>query len=410
MRESLSINAIEDLTSERLTNILRQNWTDLPTNFKGITHLNWRRLDQGILSRVYHVIVTYHMSDDESMDHSVTSLPNMWLVKLPREDLPLQEMFHTEMIMYETFKVALPNLDLPFTVPRILLGSNQCLMIEGIPDIVCYELIWGTPMDKISFVTKILASLHAATWKSEFFAVRTKNIQRPPGIGHALLPLQRQFLFQQNWRIAVETTVQNGGIQREVQDFIVNICHELSFRRLQDVHEIVHSQELCCIHGDFNISNLLFPKELDDGRKPVLIDWATAGYSNPLIDVAFFLILNDCAAADSMTWLRQYHHELIQWKSNQMDEFSFNEMVHIFRWAILYQWIILVAYDGMSAQLAEGNQKLVEAKLKHFNNVKRRAMETLYSIGDFEIDKVTLLTEKDRKEALDFSRSTPLST
>lgn len=79
------------------------------------------------------------------------------------------------------------------------------------------------------------------------------------------------------------------GIANEIQKFIVDLCEQLECRRLRDVHHMVHYQQLCCVHGDYNISNFLFPANENDQRKPVLIDWATAGYGNPMIDLAFFL-------------------------------------------------------------------------------------------------------------------------
>jgi thiamine kinase-like enzyme len=408
MTESSTIETIEDLNRDRLTNILRQNWIDLPSNFRGIQSLTWSRLDQGVLSRVHRVTVNY-LWDDESKDKLNSTLPTQWIVKLPREDLSLEWMFQAEKKLYEIFAQVLPQFQLPFTVPRMLHGSTDCLIIEGIQDTVCHELISGTPQEKMVFVTKALASLHGATWKSEFIASHTKDLQRPPGMGQRLSPLQKEYLFQQQWRGAVETAAVEKSPRIEIHKFIVDLCQQLEGRRLRDVHDRVHNQNLCCIHGDFNISNLLFPKEEGDGRKPALVDWAAAGFGNPMIDVAFFLILNDLAAANAIKWLRQYHDELIKCNTSLMNVFSFEDMLRLFRWAMLYQWMILVAYDRMSRQLSDGDPQQIDTKMKHFANVNRRAIETMYAIGGFEIDKLSLLTEDERKEARDFSINTPLT-
>ena len=417
MTESLaSINNINDLTSERLTNLLCRNWPDVSSSTTivrgGIQSLSWSRLDQGVLSRVYRVTVKYVWEEEEEesrRETSTASLPTEWIVKLPREDLTLPWMFETEKVMYELFAQALPHWQLlPFTVPRLLYGTEDCLIVEGIKDTICLELMSGTPIDRMTFVTNALASLHSATWKSEWLASSAQKLRYPPGMGHRLSPLLKEYLFPHQWRGAVETALV-GYCHKEMLEFIVDLCQQLESRRLRDVHDIVHNQKLCLIHGDFNISNLLFPKEDGDRRKPTLIDWAAGGFGNPMIDVAFFLVLNDCAADSSIPWLHQYYDELIKCNEEWTKELSFNDMLRLLRWALLYQWIILVAYDKMSRQLSEGDQNLVKAKLKHFTSVNRRAIHVMYTIGGFEIEKLSLLTEIERKEASDFSINASMS-
>ena len=409
MAELSTIKTIDDLTSERLTDVLRRNWSDvLPPHFRGVERLSWSRLDQGVLSRVHRVTVKYLLRDDELLETSEASLPTQWIVKLPREDLSLPWMFETEKVMYEIFAEALPHLNLPFTVPRLLYGTDDCLIVEGIENTVCLELMSGTPRDRMSFVTNALASLHGATWKSELFASHAQKLPHPPGIGHRLSPLLKEYLFPLQWRGAVENALV-GECQNEMLEFIVDLCQQLEPRRLRDIHDIVHSHQLCCIHGDFNISNLLFPKEDGDGQKPALIDWAAGGFGNPMIDVAFFLVLNNCAADDSIPWLQQYYDKLIECNEELTNLLSFEEMLRLLRWALLYQWIILVAYDRMSRQLSEGDPNLIETKLKHFASVNRRAIHVMYTIGGFEIEELSILTETERKDARDFSMNASVS-
>jgi thiamine kinase-like enzyme len=64
---------------------------------------------------------------------------------------------------------------------------------------------------------------------------------------------------------------------------------------------VVHRHRVTCVHGDYHIANWLFPTNNDQQRKPVLIDFATTGFDNPMIDLVFFLVVstNDKVVSNS---------------------------------------------------------------------------------------------------------------
>ena len=112
-------------------------------------------------------------------------------------------------------------------------------------------------------------------------------------------------------------------------DAAQQLLQRLEPLRLRDVHERVHapSSRRTCVHGDYHIANWLFRNNYvfnsdkgDDSntptrptdpssRKPVLIDWATCGYGNPMIDMVFFLLVStkDDIVSDIEPWLQRYY-------------------------------------------------------------------------------------------------------
>ena len=387
---NVALESISDLTDECLTKLLRQYWPIQHTQFDCVGSSTIQVVDQGVLSQVYRVNAVYRYNSNSNENtgvHVDNTIPTQWIVKLPRRDLHLEWMFQSEKEFYETIAPFLQKIkdDMPFTVPRMLLATATCLILEGIQDMTCYNLVSGTPPEKLQLVTSCLASLHAHSWKSDDFFSHTQSLNGPPGIGQRLHPLQKEYLFQQQWRDAVASTKIEGPI---LQDFIGKLCTQMENRRLRDIHAMVHEDKYACVHGDFHIANFLFPQHDHEAQsKPVLIDWATFGYGNPMTDLAFFAVLNDCVATRVNDWLKTYYDCLTTTNLNNHEDIvstlSFPCMLDKFRWAMLCQWMVLVAYDKMSRQLAEGQQDLmeVENKLKHFRNVNRRAAIVLNAWG-----------------------------
>lgn len=398
------LESIQDLTTSLLQDILRENWI-LPDKFQAVQSLSAERIEQGVLSQVFRVRVTYDF-EDSSLEQEVSDIPTEWIVKLPRRDLHLEWMFRSEKVFYETIAPIINEANLPFTIPRMLLACERCLILEGIKDITCHGLMAGTPAEKLDYATHALASLHAFSWNSKVLETKTKDLEKPPGMGQRLNPLQKEYLFAQQWRDAVEAI---GLEDTSIKTFIVQLCKQMEQRRLRDIHCLVHTERLACVHGDFHIANFLFPNLNDETSKsdsrPYLVDWAAFGYGNPMTDVAFFLVLNENAATDVVAWLQLYHEKLIGCNPDLHALFSMECMLEKIRWAMLYQWMILVAYDKMSRQLSEGDPK----KMKHFVNVNRRAVLALYDIPGFELNKLPLVSDEEHEEARVYSSEKPLS-
>jgi thiamine kinase-like enzyme len=180
--------------------------------------------------------------------------------------------------------------------------------------------------------------------------------------------------------------------------------------RLRDIHDKVHRERWTCVHGDYHIANWLFPRNAH--HKPVLVDWATCGYGNPMVDVVFFLVVstNDQLVSNVKTWLEGYYHNLTRFNPKISSQITLERMREWFRWALLCQWMILVAYDDMCRQiaLAEPDAAKRQSQLKHFRNVNRRTLLAMQSIGNWDnlLSHIPIVTNKERKEAKDYSTQT----
>lgn len=400
-----TVDSIDDLTEGFLTILLQKHWQTRAC-FKRVQHLSIERVQQAVLSQVFRLSATYDYGDDS--DGNDDDIPNQWIVKLPRKDLHLEWTFRSEKIFYEVFAPLLREMELPFAIPRLLFAAEKCLILEGIEDVTCYSLVSGTPADKVDYVTFALASLHAKSFKSALFESKTKDLDGSPGIGHRLNPLQKEYLFTQQWRDTVEAIQLQ---ETSMQSFLVKLCEAMETRRLRDIHDMVHKNRYACVHGDFHIANFLFPD--DKSKKPTLVDWATFGFGNPMTDLAFFLVLNESVATNVQKWLKKYYEHLTTCNPELGLSLSFEDMLDTFRLAILYQWIILVAYNKMNRQLAadRDNPSQTEANLEHFENVNRRAVIAMCGVGSFEpiLEKIPIVTQQERKEAKEYSMVTPLS-
>lgn len=401
---NLGLETIDDFTKSFLTKLLQKCW-ESNTCFKEVEELSIEKVHQGVLSCVFRVHAKYAFDfrgSDRIVGHSI---PNQWIVKLPRKDLDLDWMFRSERIFYEVFAPELMRGDLVFTVPRMLFASDKCIILEGIEDVTCYSLMSGTPLGKIDFAISALASLHAKSFKSAFFESRTELLNGSPGMGHRLHPLQKEYLFTCQWRDAVGATQLQDP---STKDFINDLCEAMETRRLRDVHEMVHKDRYACVHGDYHIANFLFPD--DKSKKPTLVDWATFGFGNPMTDLAFFLVLNDTVAGDVEKWLFRYYQKLTEYNPDFRLSFSFQNVFDNFRLSLLYQWIILVTYNSMNVRLA-AEQENPRLLLQHFENINRRAIIVMHGVKKFEpiLERIPTVTEHERAEAKIYSLKSHLS-
>jgi hypothetical protein len=398
----IQLENIESLSPDLFLGLLRSHWKDGAVS--DIRSLSVERVDQGVLSQVFRVNLEYSYRETAS-----GGPPSSWIVKLCRDDLNLGWMFRSERAFYTHYGPRLMNENLPFSIARPLSTSSQHLILECIPDAICHDLIDGCPSDKIDFLTSALASLHAQSWNSPLFASNQRHdLIDPPGMGQRLSPLQKEYLFYTQWT----GVVGHLHLESSLNDFIVVLCQRMDSLRLRDIHYKVHQERCACVHGDYHIANWLFPR---NSEKPVLIDWATFGYGNPLVDVAFFLVVstNDETVSNVEAWLEGYYHSLIHYNPTLAPKITFETILKKFKNALLCQWQILVAYDEMCRQItmAEPNPSKRRLQLKHFQNVNRRASLAMQSIENWDtiLACIPKVTDEERQEAEEYSKQTPLT-
>ena len=408
---------------------------------------------QGVLSRVYRITIQYapiQSSDNGNAGDNTSPRPSpppsLWVAKLKRPELGLDWMFDRESSFYREIKPKLLDGDndekgskkdldyLPFGIPDMLYASSNCIIVEGIPNSVCYPISNGCPTHRM-FVDCLhsMALWHRNCWTQDGDNGITRDDTTTncrPGIGQRLKGLHYEHLFRASWMEFFENNVSTSGgdaspsnasnsKQRDHSSWYqscFDLLSSLESLRLRDVTEShVHSRQCTktFVHGDCHVANWLFPnnshvdvgedrsdKKVDDKnlhRKPVLIDWATCGYGNPMIDLVFFLVLSspgDDIIRNHENWLHQYYQVLNFGRMVEEDQatrstqereherpsppplLDYDSCQEWFAWCVCQQLLILVSYDTMcrSVALSEPDPVKSRSQLQHFQNVNRRML------------------------------------
>eukprot|EP00980_Cylindrotheca_fusiformis_P008938 scaffold1909_cov130-Cylindrotheca_fusiformis.AAC.5 len=376
-----------------------ENEKDFDQNGMNVT---LKKIDLGVLSAVFFAEVIHG-------EMSKKKLPERWILKICRDDLDLRWMFRREAAFYTTYGPKLASDALPFNLTTALSASEEHIILKFVEGATCHSLVDGCPEEKIEFLVHAMACWHAQCWASELLCQNYPQIHTdPPGMGQRLSPLLKEQLFVANWRDTLHHM--DFGNDSSLHEFAFDLCSTMSDLRLRDIHDIVHQHKVTCIHGDFHIANWLFPK---DGSKPVLIDWTVWGYGNPMVDFAFFMVVstNDQVASNIYPWLQSYMTTIKRHRPD-LEHLSVDILNEWLGWALLCQWLVLVAYDGVCRGIANGEKDPImkKSQLTHFNNVNRRATLALKSTGALDILKeLPIASEEERKEAQAFAARTTLA-
>jgi thiamine kinase-like enzyme len=422
-------------------------------------------ITQGVLSSVYKISVVTKLqstcNDDSSSSSSSTKKDMLWIAKFPRPELHLDWMFACESAFYRQKTKQLPsNNNLPFVIPQLLYASGHCLIIEGFANVNCGTLLDGCPRDKIPVLIQMLAAWHALNWiptknevdgmndessqqqsaqsgttysqkppspPSNSFQFQYANLCEQPGMGQRLDPLQLEHLYRQD----IDRFLEHISMKNNIRPTTLELLRKWKTLRLRCIPRHVRQHKCTCIHGDYHIANWLFPiidNEIPpenslQHQKPVLVDWATAGYGNPMIDLVFFLIVSthEDTILQARDWIQHYYDHLQSYSHQQNgrllhDTISISILLDWFQWAVYNQLLILVAYDSMCRNIAmQGSIDQRDTTLAHFERVNHRAIllvQTLLEWNevaslDLEQDLGTAI-EEDQAEAKQLSDKTPL--
>lgn len=442
------IENVDCLNIDLFTRLLGRDQSESTESSPKIESLSIERIEQGVLSQVYRVHLTY--------SNNVTNEPSLpgsdWIVKLVRRDLNLHWMCMNETCFFSQYAPILFDVSsndgtgrshehnstlttaLPFAIPKFLSGSDQYIIFQEVVDVRTFPLDEGCPPDKVDFLLHAMAIWHAKCWNASCFFGDGNTIRDdltfPTGMGQRLPPLHKEGLFMTSWQATVEHTFVGSTKDDEdsalLAEFATNLCQRLAKLRLRDIHDMVHRHRVTCVHGDYHIANWLFPTDEGSdtcGSKgaaslPVLVDWATAGYGNPMVDLVFFLVVSTNAQIASeafQVWLPKYWTVLIETLSP--NDFSptdlpLETLKEWFQWALLCQWLILVAYDGVCRSIAmhETDESRRDNQLRHFRNVNRRTILAMKSVGSWDetLAKLTTTTTAERFEAEQFCEQNSL--
>lgn len=139
-----------------------------------------------------------------------------------------------------------------------------------------------------------------------------------------------------------------------------------SVDRIQVIKKSVEERRYTLVHGDFHMGNLLLPTKDNKcissvDNRPWLVDWSFSGVGNPVVDLVFFLGMNDVTNIDSV--LRNYHNVI-----KERSQLSLDDLLTMFRECLLNQFVMLVCYDSLCREMAGSR----EDQHAHFDRVNTR--------------------------------------
>jgi len=338
--------APEECTAEFLSSILEKEYA-IPG--LQLDCLSWRDLNVGALSRVVEINVRYTEVPEQS------EMPQNFIAKFMRPNLPLVHMFEVESKFYNT----LGKDELPFKIPRAIYTSSTLIIMERVSACRNFAAIAGCPASLLLQVCTLMARLHSCLWSIDCIGLAS-----PAGIGSSLDGSSKERIFPKTW----QEFLRGLSLAPGLLDRASEICKRLSGTRLCELHDAIHvTAPRTLIHGDFHVANLLFAEDV------WLVDWGSCGEGCPLIDLAFFVIVS-VAPDDRCVWeadmLSAYHSALGR------PELPLPQCRKLYRQCIVNQFVVLVCYDTMSQQLASMSS-FPEELLRHLAEVNLRACHAL---------------------------------
>ena len=335
-----------------------------------------------ILSRVVQVNITYLAS--------VPSIPTLWIAKFQKPSMPLDDdMFRVEGTFYRKYAKEMSR---SVQVPTAVYCGKRCIVLEKIQNVISYSLLESCPSDRLESTIGAMAHIHAQFWNKGHGDL--KNLSHAAGIGSVMSGVEKEETFPLCWKDFIQQQSDNNAL--------TTLCQNLARRRLRDVHTRVHEYQPTLIHGDFHVGNILYTLENSCDKQLWLIDWATCGAGNPMIDVVFFFLVSTRLSMKDMihTWLPYYYDIL---RADNVDDFSWDACLFAFRTCLLNQFLVLVCYDQVSKTLLSREAETKEARehfTQHFENVNRRCVEALFS-DDMNLSSYPLPPVKTKGELLE---------
>lgn len=348
------IKSPDDINIEILTTIL---------NVKHIDEFCIAPLGRGVLSNV------------QTLDVKLSSTnTKQFLNKFRKNEIPLDDLFKVESTFYELADELeqLEDAMFPFRLAKALATGSNCIILELIQDVTCLDVHQSCPVDYFDDVIHKLAEMHAYCWVGSS-STTTNNIlteyaprlAMSPGAGQSLPASTRQDQFEVAWPAVRKRLVpffSSEDICR-LDDVVTWIA---SVDRIEVIKRCVEGRRYTLVHGDFHMGNLLLPKtdnrcDSSVDNRPWLVDWSFCGLGNPVVDLVFFLGMNDVTNIDSV--LRNYHNVI-----KERSQLSWNDLLAMFRECLLNQFVILVSYDSLCREMADTR----EDQHAHFDRVNTR--------------------------------------
>lgn len=320
--------------------------------------------DAGVLSHVVIIDVEYKKC--------ATTIAKKFVAKFLQPQFPLEHMFVVESRFYRELGA---KKTFSFQTPRPVYTSNTMIMVEHVASETSYSAVDGCPKDLVLPMITKLGEFHAKylhLTTEQLDKTCCKGLAFPAGVGSTLGGLAKETQFPGQWEDFLQKI---PSVPDAVRLQVKEICQQLSSRRLSNIHETMHddaSPYQTLIHGDFHVANMLLQRD----HQTFLVDWATCGRGNPLIDLAFFAIVSVTSSVRKGVeedMLQAYHQAL---SSSCSSNVSLAEVKKLYRLCVLNQFLILVCYDKLSRQLS-AQAKRPDELTHHFDVVNARACHAL---------------------------------
>jgi thiamine kinase-like enzyme len=349
----------EELTKEFLSHILSVEYgRDVYVN-----SFQAQDAEAGVLSRV--VFVHVEMVGNQSQT---------FVAKFLKPEFPLEHMFEVESYFY---RHVAPLVD-SFQIPRPVYTSSSLIIMEHVSANKSYSAVEGCPKDLVVPIVTRLGQLHA-----QFLGFSEgANLAVPAGIGSTATGITKETHFPGMWKEFLDNI---PALETTTYQQVSKICHQLTTRRLSDVHDHIHNHAVqTLIHGDFHVANMILVKD-----NVWLVDWAACGRGNPFIDLAFFSIvcLDTNVRHETENAMLLAYYEAFYGLSLTLEACR-----ALYRTCLLNQFFILVVYDRMARGIAKQASRTQELT-NHFNVVNARACRAL--VDNFGQDLLPRLKTKE---------------
>lgn len=347
---------------------------------------------KGVLSNVQTVEVKL----------STKQTSQYYLVKFRKDEIPLEDLFRVEGTFYHFVdELKKQQLDaFPFRLSKALATGTHCIVLEYISseNVTSLDVHQLCPVDQFDDMIQRMAKMHAYFWmnSSQTLTTTTRILNKyaniladAPGAGQTLPSSTRQEQFEAAWPAVRKRLV--PFFSSESLYRLDNVVKWIaSCDRIEMIKRRVDEKKYTLVHGDFHMGNLLLPKisENDDVEeerdiRPWLVDWSFSGIGNPLVDLVFFLAMNDVVTRNIDQVLQNYYSVL-----KERSQLSWNDFLTMFRQCLLNQFVILVCYDNVCREMADSSpNEMVEVQHTHFDRVNTRCTRMILA-SNFESGKI----------------------
>lgn len=361
-------------------------------------------IDIAILSNILNAQVTdYHLSplgrgvlsNVQILEVKLSAQAVQFVVKFRKAEIPMDDLFSVEGAFYQLVdELEQMKASFPFRLTKALATGTHWLLLEYIPweNVTSLNVHQSCPTDQFDDLIRRLAKMHEHCWINSSSSSSTKmaaiinkystKLADAPGAGQSLPSSTRQEQFEAAWPAVKKRLVPffSSESLQQVDDIVKWIA---TCDRIEAIKRCVDEKRYTLVHGDFHMGNMLLPKQIEGhidrtDTRPWLVDWSFSGIGNPLVDLLFFLAMNDIRAQDTQRVLQDYYDVV------KVTSLSWDEFFTMFRQCLLNQFIILVCYDSLCRDMTHS---LSCEMVDHFDRVNARCsqMILLYNFDDGKI-------------------------